>query len=534
MHTRSTIGMVAMLAVAACQPLDYATRPQSSGVVYAADSPAPPDDPNCGKLTKICGGTYPDCCVSQGLACGAAGTPHKNRCLPEADALRELEEVGGAMPTDDAPPPGTGTTTNVASPPFRPTYIDVNVLRKPGHHLDWAAGRTATQVGRHALQEYVTDVVLPEAIRYAETVPALASLIHFANGSIDVVTGRLGTNYMCKSICTAGGTWQLGAACCGFDRQYMFPYKSLIRFADASVQGAAAAQCAASPLMHDGLAQTFNLHIDTGADGVRRCVKGNADTLAFMARPKLEAFNPKRALDGLVSNKKVLPSMKLDDKDRALLHATHVAHKWSTQRKIGLGVFLTDDDKQTLMPWVPTSTIAADFQVDPPVGLTSTIHQLYEGRCSLPGKGGETCHHLRRMMDFSGAVAPYWGAHPEDRAVILLLEDVAHERWMMAQLQIGVDPMVWCKIVGEDNNHRNAHVASALGHPEMLVLPYRDDCQEACGKRTVQQWINENRGLLSRLAPPMQLRGRSERAIAIPEMRLPTPPQDEPVGSPVM
>lgn len=479
--------LLLLALVAGCAAPLASVKP--SGTVKAVSAlTAPQCEARIGKLCDTTAGGYLDCCGP--MICAGPESPYKHHCIqppPPGTGDPALDEMMAHVDAPEEPQAPIPTPKGVqpASPPYRPSYLAANVLRKPGQHLQWCDHQTCTQVGRHALQEVVTDVYLPEAILYAETVPACAGILHYADGAMEVVLDRLGTNYMVKGIKTVNGAWFVNV----FDRQYTFPFRSLIKIAQCSVTNGGAEDCAASPLLTDNLRQLLNLNVTNG-----RCVTGNPQTLAYMAQPN-GAYSALRGGAGIISPKLLTPAMALDAEDMRLLHLTHLAHKYATLCKIGRGLNLTDDDKLMLAPYTDgTFTCPA-----PP--LTSKFHQLYEARCQLPGKGGETCHHARRLMDFSGKIAPSWDATPDDRAVILLLEDVAHEQWMTQQMMIGLDPLAWRGIVGEDNNHRIAHAASARGKRDMKVKPYRPDCLESCPVITVQQLVDQNRGLLSRLAP---------------------------------
>lgn len=399
-----------------------------SGVTRAAANaaaPAPTKTP-CARAGQLCGPKFLSCCG----ACGPG-----SRCI-------------------DTPPPVPTATgpTPIASPsdrdlPPKPSYQDVSDRHfrdapgnGRGHQFNYYRGHVASQTEQDAMMQKLVRDYLPEAIRFARTLPTCASDVKFAVISgLTSVTAKLGTNYELKSICPKGD-WSVHKG----GRHYAFPNYAIARLRACLIRAGTA--CSTSPLFTTGMADLFDLNRDCKPS-------------AAWVTPKTGPYDPVRANDGLVSttHDRTAP---LTAQDKVLLHATHTAHAWSTDFNNG------------------------DRPDPPPAGLVGQAHTAFEAACPHDS-AYQQCLHKRRPIDFSGAMDSTWG--PAEQRTLRTLQDEAHARWMVAQ-----EKGDWCSIRGEDENHSIAHVCAALKHPLLEVRPYRPDCAEACLPITCEQLIQQH------------------------------------------
>lgn len=371
-------------------------------------------------------------CTPVGAACGSG---HAACCKPSTCGAQKV--CGGP-----AQPPGQPTTFG----PPRPSYQDVGdrnfrsegTGNKRGGQFAYYRGHTASQPERDAMQQYLARVALPEAIRFARTLPACTQDMHFAVGAVSIVSSRLGTNYELKSICPTKGNWLVHP----YGRHYSSPNYALARLRACAIKAGSA--CASSPLLTLGLADLLDIRAASGT-----CVAG-----ASYVTPPNGPLDPIRAKAGLVDAK---VHFTLTANDVKLLHVTHEMHAWSTDFNNGAR------------------------PDPPPVGAVGNAHFNYESACG----GDETCIHFRRMIDFSGAMDSTYTA--DEQHTLRTLQDEAHARWMAAQ-----EKGDWCAVRGEDENHSLAHLCAALKDPALEIRPYRAECVEACEPITCQQLIQSH------------------------------------------
>src|SRR5262245_25885588 len=81
------------------------------------------------------------------------------------------------------------------TPPVRPTYQDVSIRTPLGSFYQWFRGRIATQAQRDAMEETLTAIALPEAIRYARTMDSCAATVKSTISELTKITMRLGPVY---------------------------------------------------------------------------------------------------------------------------------------------------------------------------------------------------------------------------------------------------------------------------------------------------------------------------------------------------
>jgi hypothetical protein len=205
-----------------------------------------------------------------------------------------------------------------ATPPVRPTYQDVSIKLPSSSFYEWFRGRTATQAQRDAMEETLTGVAVPEALRYARTISACAGQVPSLASQLTKVTAKLGTTYEQNSLLPAGSWWVPIQG-----RHYSFEQYILHTVRSCSTGSGAASACAKSPLMTPALADLLDIRIENG-----RCVAG----AAFGVPAPLETYSSYRAAVGGVQSKTAMVPP-----DPTLLHATHAAHRAVSDFRCGVG-----------------------------------------------------------------------------------------------------------------------------------------------------------------------------------------------------
>jgi hypothetical protein len=302
--------------------------------------------------------------------------------------------------------------------PTRPTYQEVSVRTPAGSFYQWYRGRVATQTQRDAMEETLTGVALPEAIRYARTMSSCTSAVSSAVSELTKITMRLGPVYEQELGLEANDNWSIPV----FGRHYQIEQKQLLKIRACSL-GSAAVACAANPLMTqtgtvpNALADLLDIRIENGL-----CVAG----ALFASTAPVEAFDSARAMIGIVQSK-----TPMTPPDAALLHATHAAHHANSDFECGVGP-------------APTASVKA-------------AHMALEATAAT-----EEQHHFFRMKDFSGVADPRWTAPQVCQWA--RLQDAAHERWMDAVMQGD-----WAHARQADDDHQLAHICMNLDNPALEV-----------------------------------------------------------------
>jgi hypothetical protein len=339
-----------------------------------------------------------------------------------------------------------GQAVCAPTPPVRPTYQDVTIRTPPGSFYQWFRGRIATQTLRDAMEETLTGVALPEAIRYARTMTSCAAIAKSTVGELTKITMRLGPVYEQQQSLEANGVWSIPV----FGRHYQIEQHQLAKIRACSL-GSAATACAANPLMTrtgtvpNALADLLDIRIDNG-----RCVEG----ALFSLSPPVEPFDANRANVGIVQSK-----TPMTPPATSVLHATHTAHQQTSNFQCGTGP-------------APTASVR-------------DAHMALEATAIT-----EDQHHFFRLKDFSGIPDPDWS--PQQVCQWARLQDAAHERWMNA-----VSQGDWAHARQADDDHQLAHICMNLKHPDLKV---RFSCGpslhvEDCPVLTCQQ-------VLATLPPP--------------------------------
>src|SRR5882724_4285730 len=156
-------------------------------------------------------------------------------------------------------------TDQTPTAPLRPTYQDVSIKMGSQSFYQWFHGRTATQAQRDAMEETLTGIAVPEALRYARTIPACAGRMASMVALLSSVTAKLGTIYEQNSLLPAG-SWAVPLQ----GRHYSFEQYILRAIRTCSIAGSAA--CGSSPLMTPALADLLDIRVETG-----KCLPGATD-----------------------------------------------------------------------------------------------------------------------------------------------------------------------------------------------------------------------------------------------------------------
>src|SRR5689334_8866550 len=159
--------------------------------------------------------------------------------LAGCGGMDEVAEQAAALDSCAA-----GLPVCAPTPPVRPTYQELSIRTPAGSFYQWYRGRVATQTQRDAMEETLTGVALPEAIRYARSMPSCATAVSSAVGELTKITMRLGPVYEQELGLEANDNWSIPV----FGRHYQIEQKQLEKIRSCSL-GSAAAACAASPLM---------------------------------------------------------------------------------------------------------------------------------------------------------------------------------------------------------------------------------------------------------------------------------------------
>jgi hypothetical protein len=323
-------------------------------------------------------------------------------------------------------------TDRSPTPPVRPSYRDVSIKIRADYPYKWWRGRTATQVGRDAMEETLVARAVPEAIRYARTIPACREATGKAIGLLNNVTAKLGNLYEQADLKLGdgttpfpGGSWSIPA----YGRHYRFEQYALKAIRDCSASGSGRAACAVSPLLTASLLDLLDLRVEAG-----QCIRGASfvatcdyeDANGVPCAPPLEAYNSYRAGVGVVQSKARMPTP-----DAALLHATHAAH-------------LAVSDWRCMVGPPPTA------------GIVQAAHVALEASAET-----EDQHHFLRLKDFEGFVDGWMAAEACRWA---RLQDRFHERWMVA-----VGRGEWGAARRADDDHQLAHVCMGLRDDRLLV-----------------------------------------------------------------
>ena len=311
---------------------------------------------------------------------------------------------------------GTGICTPTA--PVRPTYQDVSVRTPPGSFYQWFRGRVATQTIRDAMEETLTGVALPEAIRYARSMNSCLSTAKSTVTELTKITMRLGPVYEQQQSLLANGVWSIPV----FGRHYQIEQHQLAKIRACSL-GSAAKACADNERMTrtgtvpNALADLLDIRIEDG-----KCVEGALFTLS----PPLEPFDADRANVGIVQSKTPMAPPAT-----GVLHDTHTAHSKTSDFQCGTGP-------------APTASVR-----DAHIALEATATT-------------EEQHHFLRLKDFSGTPDPNWSQ--QDVCRWARLQDEAHERWMTA-----VSQGDWAHARQADDDHQLAHICMNLKDPNLKV-----------------------------------------------------------------
>ncbi len=361
--------------------------------------------------------------------------------------------------------PVPSALAEVRSDPIRPTYCEISIKLDSQAPYMFYRGRITTETQRDAMEETRTAIALPEAIRYARTIPGCESAVNEAilrNQGLSHIVADLGPVYEMDSLGQGhGGEWDTDKD----GRHYNIEHYMLRGIQKCSVNKKQAAACASSPLMRPDLLDLLDMRIEKGrcvnkgphyrADG--SCVKNAKGACAkfggalFNFMQPTELKNDARWVSGRV---KVVPGhpIQLSADQKALIDRVHLFHMQSAN--LGCG-----------------STT--------PGGAVQDAHMAVEASAR-----NEDEAHFLRMKDFSGATDPRWSQ--KALCNIKILEDQAHMEWAE---HVKAGQWGFARLV--DNDHQAFHICRGLKDSRLLIRP---SCGLEIGKcplKTCAQYLEE-------------------------------------------
>ena len=335
------------------------------------------------------------------------------------------------------------------SAPVRPTYRDVSIKIPRQESFKWFRGYVATQVLRDAMEETLAGIAVPEALRYARTIPSCETAMNKAMSSsgLNAITTKLGPIYEIAQALKDGdgGSWAIGGT---QGRHYSIENYILSNVQACSIEANSASLCAKSTLMTPDLLDLLDMRVEGG-----KCVQG----ANFELVPPQEVYDNKRSQLGKVQAKTLMP--ELTEEQKRMLHATHMAHKQVSDWRCGIA---------------PA----------PEAGIVKKRHLELEASAV-----NEEQHHFFRLKDFSGTPDPGWTQ--EEVCQWARLQDRAHENWMDAILA-----GKWGRARLFDNDHQQAHLCMTLKNDELLTLfsCEQEESVRDCPKRTCTEVLQDEFG----------------------------------------